>query len=137
MSVTFKTDPARRWVVVTVHPGARWVKFHVAIRAELHANPEWADWHWIIVDRGPMDDVDVPAMVETGNLFCSLTRKPDIQTYTVTVVADRHFGLWAPVLDRFYGGRRHLSSDTLEAAIALLERHVEADKAAKTASLFR
>lgn len=133
MAVGFQADAARQRVVVIVQPGARWTKFHAVVRAELLANPEWADWHWIVVDNGPMEDVDVPEMVETGNVFRSLTRKPAIQTYTVTVVADRHFGLWAPVIDRFYGGRRHLWSDSLEAAIALLDRQVEADRLSKKA----
>jgi hypothetical protein len=129
MSVRFDADPARQWVVVTVLPGVRWVSFHADVRAKLHANPEWADWHWIVVDQGPMDDVDVPAMVETGKVFCSLIRRPGVQTYTVTVVADPHFGLWAPVIDNFYGGRRHLWSGSLEDAITLLERCVVADAA--------
>ena len=134
MSVIFVADSALERVVVTVQPDVHWARFHATVRDELHANPEWADWNWIVVDKGPMEDVDVPQMVDTGNVFCSLTQRPDIQTYTVTVVDDRHFVLWAPVIDHFYGGRRHLWSDTLETAIAVLERHVEADKTAKFVS---
>jgi len=118
--VAIVTDRARRRVVVTAPAGTRWAAFHEAVLAAIDRAPSLADYNWIIDDQGPMDDVDVPRMARTGQVFQA--RATRVDTHTVVVTTDRFFPNWARVIDLNYGGRKHHGAPTLAAAHRRLDQ---------------
>lgn len=122
MAVTFHLDPARRRAVAIVPPGTRWADFHAAVLAAVEQAPELTDWNWIIDDQGPMDDVEVAAMVRTGEAFRRLAATPERRTFTIVITTDRYFATWARVIDLNYGNREHHAAPTMADAVALMDR---------------
>ncbi|RYE64796.1 MAG: hypothetical protein EOO83_00245 [Oxalobacteraceae bacterium] len=118
---TLTIDRDIRRVVVTVPPHTRWGAFHVIVREAICHSSCLAEYHWIIDDRGPMDDVDVDEMARTGEVFRTHTSPSADKPVTIVITTDPSFSLWAKVIDEHYGGRRHYAAPTLDAAERLLD----------------
>lgn len=122
MTITVRIDEQRRRVIVTVPPGTRWAAFHTEVIKTVEDAPRLTDWNWIIdEERQQMDDVDVEGMMLIGSAFRRHTRTPE-GTVTIVVTNDRHYALWARVMDHNFGGRQHLGAKTLREAEAMLDR---------------
>ena len=120
--VNITANHEQRRVLATVPPQTRWSSFHAETIAVVRASPVLTDYDWIIDDQGPMDDVDVKGMADTGEVFRKLASDGDAQTFTVVITSDRFFATWARVIDKRYGHRSHYAAPTLEAAAALLNK---------------
>ena len=119
---TLTSDHKTHRVVATVPPQVRWAAFHSAARGAICSSSLLADYHWIIDDQGPMDDVNLDEMVRSGEVFRSHAARSPKQLATVVVTTDRSFDLWARVIDEHYGGRKHYAAPSLAAAHRLLDR---------------
>lgn len=118
MTIHCDIDEAARRVVMTADgatTGAQTSRFIVDLVAR---RPELAGWDWIHDIRdssGEADNRDVQSVAE------AFAGAPPGPSFTIFVTEDRGFDLWAKVMDHAFLERRHLTSPTVEAAIAELD----------------
>lgn len=122
VQVTTELDAVRERVTLRVPAGTRWAAFEAATMALLEARPETADWHWLIDDAGPIEDIDVSATGRIAAAFRRHVRDPGRRPLTVIITRDPYFAEFARVIDLHFDGRRHVAAPTVEAAEALLDR---------------
>jgi hypothetical protein len=120
MPISFQRDGSARRVLATLTPGERWDRYEQRLEDELNRHPDWADWDWIIDDRGPLDDISVAGMSYAAELYRRHTT--GVRARTVVVTMDAYFEPWARVMDHHFGNRTHHAAPTLGAARALLDQ---------------
>lgn len=129
MQVSIQADETRARVTVRIPAGTRWATFEATVTAFLEAQPQTADWNWVLDEDVPFPDVDIPGLGRIAALYRRLGSTPAPRTFTVVVTSDPFFPDWARVIDMHFDNRRHLAAPTSEAAQALLDR-LDAEQAA-------
>lgn len=129
MQVSIQADETRARVTVRIPAGTRWATFEATVTAFLEAQPQTADWNWVLDEDVPFPDVDIPGLGRIAALYRRLGSTPAPRTFTVVVTSDPFFPDWARVIDMHFDNRRHLAAPTSAAAHALLDR-LDAEQAA-------
>jgi hypothetical protein len=125
MPITIQRDGVRR-ILAKLTPGERWTHYVRVLETQLNRHPEWADWDWIIDDRGPLDDISVQGMTQAAALY--RRHATGVRSRTVVVTTDRYFAPWGRVMDHHFGNRTHHAAPTLAAARALLDNSEPQDR---------
>lgn len=106
-------------VLMTPGPGMRGPRLTDLVIQALADRPEIADWDWVNDLREPIEDSSNDDITRIAAAFDAVSTVP---TFTIFVTPDPNLRLWAQVMDHQFKHRRHLTVDTPEAALALLDR---------------
>jgi hypothetical protein len=131
VQVSIQADDTRARVTVRIPAGTRWATFEATVTAFLEAQPQTADWNWVLDEDVPFSDVDIPGLGRIAALYRRLGSSPAPRAFTVVVTTDPFFPDWGRVIDMHFENRRHLAAPTAAAAHALLDR-LDADRTSRT-----